>query len=204
MTKPNRLNGGQVIIDYLIRENVPYVFGLCGHGNIGLIDAMHERLDDIKTISVHHESVAGFMADVYYRVSGQPTATGQVLEFSVGLTQCLDALRPHWQRLRAEAAQSNRKGARRRGIGIGMWLGIIMMLNVWGIIWPNQKKALGIVEAGAEARTVPRVHHGSISGSETLEGPALVISSTTTLWLPEGSRLRADGDGTLIIDPGTP
>jgi acetolactate synthase-1/2/3 large subunit len=75
MTKPNRLNGGQVIIDYLIRENVPYVFGLCGHGNIGLIDAMHERLDDIKTISVHHESVAGFMADVYYRVSGQPTAT---------------------------------------------------------------------------------------------------------------------------------
>ena len=75
MIKPNRLNGGQVIIDYLIRENVPYVFGLCGHGNIGLIDAMHERLDDIKTISVHHESVAGFMADVYYRVSGQPTAT---------------------------------------------------------------------------------------------------------------------------------
>ncbi|HIC22970.1 MAG TPA: hydantoinase/oxoprolinase family protein, partial [Planctomycetes bacterium] len=61
-----------------------------------------------------------------------------------------------------------------------------------------------IVEAGAEAITVPRVHHGSISGSETLEGPALVISSTTTLWLPEGSRLRADGDGTLIIDPGTP
>ncbi|PPR70619.1 MAG: hypothetical protein CFH03_02432, partial [Alphaproteobacteria bacterium MarineAlpha3_Bin2] len=35
MIKPNRLNGGQVIIDYLIRENVPYVFGLCGHGNIG-------------------------------------------------------------------------------------------------------------------------------------------------------------------------
>ena len=30
---------------------------------------------DIKTISVHHETVAGFMADVYYRVSGQPTAT---------------------------------------------------------------------------------------------------------------------------------
>ena len=30
-------------------------------------------------------------------------------------------------------------------IGIGMWLGLIMAFNVWVIIWPNQKKALGIV-----------------------------------------------------------
>ena len=52
MNDSNLLNGGQVIIDYLIREKVPYVFGLCGHGNIGLIDAMHERADEIATISV--------------------------------------------------------------------------------------------------------------------------------------------------------
>jgi len=71
----NMLDGGQVIVDYLIREKVPYVFGLCGHGNIGFIDALFERKDELKTISVHHETVAGFMADVYYRVSGRPTAT---------------------------------------------------------------------------------------------------------------------------------
>ena len=71
----NELNGAQVIVDYLIREKVPNVFGLCGHGNIQFIDALFERSADIKTISVHHESVAGFMADVYYRVSGRPTAT---------------------------------------------------------------------------------------------------------------------------------
>jgi uncharacterized membrane protein len=34
-----------------------------------------------------------------------------------------------------------------RTIGIGMWLGLIMAANVWFIIWPNQKRALGIVEA---------------------------------------------------------
>jgi acetolactate synthase-1/2/3 large subunit len=68
-------DGAGVIVDYLIREKVPYVFGLCGHGNIGFIDALHARSSEIKTVSVHHESVAGFMADVYYRVSGQPTAT---------------------------------------------------------------------------------------------------------------------------------
>ena len=71
----NVLNGGQVIVDYLIREKVPYAFGLCGHGNIQFIDALYERQYDIKTISVHHESVCGFMADVYYRVTGQPLAT---------------------------------------------------------------------------------------------------------------------------------
>src|SRR5258707_3957585 len=71
----NMLDGGQVIVDYLVREKVPYVFGLCGHGNIGFLDALYERSDEIKTISVHHESVAGFMADVYYRVGGKPTAT---------------------------------------------------------------------------------------------------------------------------------
>ncbi len=32
-------------------------------------------------------------------------------------------------------------------IGIGTWLGTIMLLNVWGLIWPNQKKVLGIVPA---------------------------------------------------------
>ncbi|MFL5051758.1 MAG: thiamine pyrophosphate-binding protein [Xanthobacteraceae bacterium] len=71
----NMLDGGQVIVDYLIREKVPYAFGLCGHGNIQFIDALYERRDEITTISVHHETVAGFMADCYYRVSGRPVAT---------------------------------------------------------------------------------------------------------------------------------
>ena len=37
-------------------------------------------------------------------------------------------------------------------IGIGMWLGIIMAFNVWFVIWPNQKKALGIVEIDPETK----------------------------------------------------
>ena len=43
-------------------------------------------------------------------------------------------------------------------IGIGMWMGVIMWFNVWMVIWPNQKRALGIVDAepdvkAASART---------------------------------------------------
>jgi uncharacterized membrane protein len=37
-------------------------------------------------------------------------------------------------------------------MGIGIWLAIIMFLNVWGIIWPNQKIALGIKDADADAK----------------------------------------------------
>lgn len=37
-------------------------------------------------------------------------------------------------------------------IGIGMWLGTIMWFNVWFVIWPNQKIALGIVDAPAEQK----------------------------------------------------
>jgi uncharacterized membrane protein len=37
-------------------------------------------------------------------------------------------------------------------MGIGVYLALIMFLNVWGIIWPNQKRALGIVEADADTK----------------------------------------------------
>ena len=45
-------------------------------------------------------------------------------------------------------------GGKYTAIGIGMWLGLIMAFNVWFIIWPNQKKVLGIVEATPEEKPI--------------------------------------------------
>ncbi len=42
--------------------------------------------------------------------------------------------------------------AKHTAIGIGMWLGIIMWFNVWFVIWPNQKRALGMVEVDADTK----------------------------------------------------
>jgi uncharacterized membrane protein len=42
--------------------------------------------------------------------------------------------------------------ARYTFIGVGMWLATIMFINVWGVIWPNQKRALGLVEVDADAK----------------------------------------------------
>ena len=69
------MNGGELIVEYLAREKVPYVFGLCGHGNVGLLDALYDRTDAIRTISTRHEQTAGHMADAYFRVAHRPVAT---------------------------------------------------------------------------------------------------------------------------------
>ena len=71
----NDLNGAELIADYLVRSGVPYVAALCGHGDIGMLDALRARRDEIATISVHHEAAAGFIADAYYRVRRTPLAT---------------------------------------------------------------------------------------------------------------------------------
>ena len=69
------MKGAEIMVDYLIKEKVPYLFGVCGHGNIGFLDAAAGAADRIKTISVHHEQAAGYMADAYYKVKHQPVAT---------------------------------------------------------------------------------------------------------------------------------
>ena len=57
---------------------------------------------------------------------GQPTATGQVLQASVGITECLERLRPYWQEgLEAVGTFNKQAGPQRQGMGIGcMWYGI--------------------------------------------------------------------------------
>ena len=53
-------------------------------------------------------------------------------------------------------------------IGIGMWLALIMAFNVWFIIWPNQKKALGMVQVGAEEKAAAARKAGLTSRLNTL------------------------------------
>ena len=71
---PN-MKGGQLIAEYLVQEKMPYVFGICGHGNVGMLDALYDVKDRIKLVSPRHEQCAGHMADAYYRVRHRPVAT---------------------------------------------------------------------------------------------------------------------------------
>src|SRR2546426_10289337 len=52
-------------------------------------------------------------------------------------------------------------------IGLGAWLGTIMWFNVWFIIWPNQKKALGIVQVAPEVKAAAAKTAGMASRTKT-------------------------------------
>jgi acetolactate synthase I/II/III large subunit len=70
-----RMKGAELITEYLITNGIPYVFGICGHGNVGMLDPLYQARDRIKLISPRHEQVAAHMADAYFRVRHQPVAT---------------------------------------------------------------------------------------------------------------------------------
>lgn len=61
-------------------------------------------------------------------------------------------------------------------IGVGAWLGTIMLFNVWVLIWPNQKKILGMVEAGADEIAKARKVAFIASRTNTLLSIPLVMS----------------------------
>ena len=84
--------GGEVVVQKLIQEEVPYILGIPGHGVLGLFDAIRKADGEgkIRYLQVKHEQAATAMADGYYRVSGKPLAVFAsigpgTLNLSIGL-----------------------------------------------------------------------------------------------------------------------
>ncbi len=70
-------------------------------------------------------------------------------------------------------------------IGLGAWLGTIMLLNVWGLIWPNQKRVLGLVEASdAEKARARRVAFLASRANTVLSIPMLLFMGAASHGLP--------------------
>ena len=74
MQGTNEMRGADIIAEYLVKEKVPFILGYAGHGAIGLLDGIYKQTDRIRHISPRIEQAAGFMADVYYRLTRQPLA----------------------------------------------------------------------------------------------------------------------------------
>jgi acetolactate synthase-1/2/3 large subunit len=67
-----RLTGAQILVEYLVRQGVPFAAGIPGHGCWAITDALLDRQDAIRTIQVMHEQSAVHLADGYYRATGRP------------------------------------------------------------------------------------------------------------------------------------
>src|SRR5215469_698819 len=70
-----QMKGADLIVEYLIGSGIKHVFGICGHGNVGMLDALYGARDRITLVSPRHEQVAAHMADAYFRVAYRPAAT---------------------------------------------------------------------------------------------------------------------------------
>jgi len=67
-----KYTGSEIITKYLIKENVPYVIGIPGHGCLALVDAFYKNRDKIKLIQPKQEMGGVHLAVGYYRVTKQP------------------------------------------------------------------------------------------------------------------------------------
>ena len=65
------MRGCDLVVEYLVREKTPYMFGYAGHGAVGLLDGVFDRQDEIKIVFPRIETGAAYMADAYFRVSHQ-------------------------------------------------------------------------------------------------------------------------------------
>ncbi|MBQ3894757.1 MAG: thiamine pyrophosphate-binding protein [Clostridia bacterium] len=87
-----KATGGEIIVNKLIQEEVPYVIGIPGHGVLGLFDAIRkaDEAGKIRYLQVKHEQAATAIADGYYRACGKPLAVFAsigpgTLNLSIGL-----------------------------------------------------------------------------------------------------------------------
>lgn len=125
--------------------------------------------------------------------AGDATATGQVLEHSAGLPECLDALKPHWDRAHAACAVHNQAGgAKRRGVGIGC-----MFYGIGNTSLSNPS----IMRIGVSAKGELTLYCGAVDigqGSNTI----LTQIAADALGLPMGQFRLVMGDTDLTADAG--
>ncbi|MBE0619794.1 MAG: molybdopterin-dependent oxidoreductase [Burkholderiales bacterium] len=154
--------------------------------------------------AIAHEAMMDELADklgmdrlAFRRINalkaGDATATGQVLAHSAGLPQCLDALKPHWEKALADCATYNQNpGAKRRGVGLGcMWYGI-------GNTSLSNPSTMRI---GLSAKGELTLYNGAVDigqGSNTI----LTQIAADALGLPMGQFRIVMGDTDLTADAG--
>ena len=156
------LNGAELIADYLVRSRVPYVVALCGHGDIGMLDALRARRDEIGTISVHHEAAAGFIADAYYRVRRSPLAT--LTSCGPGSAQLLVALGAALMDSSAMLAITGNVPATQFGRGPFQELGRHYQAEFPSAVRPYVKRAFQVTRTDQLPVMLPQALSAALSG----------------------------------------
>lgn len=153
--------GADALVSVLRERGVDVVFGMCGHGDLALLDAFVNS--GIRFISVHHEQVAVHAADAYYRVSHRPgvviTTLGPgVLNTATGLGDAmLDSS--------AVLVISGAPPSRYRGLGAYQEIELHGQDEQAAITRPLVKRSYQVSDVEAIAHTLSRAWHDLLTGS---------------------------------------
>ena len=101
-----------------------------------------------------------------------------VIAISERYAEVVDQAGKHPRRILLTSLRSSKAKHGYTLMGIGVYLAIIMFLNVWGVIWPNQKRALGIVEADADTKAKAAKIAGQFSRINTLLSIPMLVAMT--------------------------
>lgn len=189
-----KLTGGQIIVKYLEKENVPYILGIPGHGILGFFDAVREAelAGKIKYLQVKHEQTAVHIADGYFRVSGKPlavfTSIGPgALNTAIGLgTAYVDSC-PVFQ-------ISGDTHVRMKGVGVLQEIERYQDSNFIRVLEPLVKRCWRAESVRQLPRMMQRAFNQMLTGRK---GPVLVSlpmdvqADSVALGLPEPVRHKA-------------
>jgi len=156
-----KMRGADAVAQTLKARGVEVVFGMCGHGNLAMLDALIDS--GIRFISVHHEQVAVHAADAYFRVTGHP---GVVLTtLGPGALNTTTALGDAALDASAVLVISGDVPSRFSGLGPYQEIDMHASADQVAISRPLTKRSYRVADPAALPYVVGRAWHEAVTGS---------------------------------------
>lgn len=160
-TSPSLPRGSDAVVSALAAGGVEVVFGMCGHGDLGLLDAF--AASNIKFVSVHHEQVAVHAADAYFRVTGRPGVV--ITTLGPGMLNTATGLGDAALDSSAVLVISGSAPSRYTGLGAYQEIDEHGDDEQWLATRPLVKRSYRVTEPLGVARTVARALYDTLAGS---------------------------------------
>jgi len=187
------LTGGQIIVEYLKKEKVPYMVGIPGHGCLPLVDALVGQ-DDVKPIMVKHEQSAAHVADGYYRASGRPL--GVFTSVGPGACNTIVGVATAFVDSSAMVVFTGSVQTYMMGRGILQEVERRHWSDFWQVMDPVVKRSWQITRVDQLPRVLPQAFKLATSGRPGpvhLDLPADVPADAADVEIPEPSMHRPKG-----------
>lgn len=146
--------GSDIIVEYFIKENIPYAIGIPGHGCLGFTDSLYRHRDKIKVIQPKQEQAGIHIAVGYYRATGQPlpvfTSIGPgALNTCIGLGDAFVDSMP-------VLVLTGDTHVHMRGVGVLQELERKKNSNLPAVLGPLVKRSFELAQAGQVPTTIQR------------------------------------------------